>query len=292
MIYLVVTIDVEPNCTPTWNYSNPLRFDGVRVGIKERLQPLFNKYGIVPTYLINNIVLEDQESVGVFKKLEGVFELGAHLHPEFIEPDKSISNYAGSRGEANSCFYPPDIEFKKIQNITGLFNQQFGYKPTSFRAGRFSAKENTLKSLVELGYKVDTSITPHVCWNDKTRQRAIDHSSACEQPYWVNEKLLEVPISIIKKYFNRIIWLRPTLSNYSRLCRIFTTLVKSGKNKRDVVLNMMFHNVEVMPSFSPYAKTEADCNKYLITLERFFILCRQHSVISVNLSSLYDIVQR
>ena len=192
MIYFLVTIDVEPDCSPVWNLSDPLRFDGVKIGIKERLQPLFNRYDIVPTYLINNIVLEDKESVGVFKNLEGNFELGTHLHPEFIEPDKSVFDYAGSRVEADCCFYPPDIEFEKIRNITELFRQQFGYQPVSFRAGRFAAKENTFKSLTELGYKVDTSITPYICWDDKTHKQAIDHSNACGQPHWINEKLLEV----------------------------------------------------------------------------------------------------
>src|SRR6185436_20824439 len=97
-VYLVVTIDVEPDCTPTWQYSNPLKFRGVSVGIKERLQPLFNKYDITPTYLINNVVLEDPQSIKVLAGLEGKFELGTHLHPEFIEPEKTHADYAGKRG--------------------------------------------------------------------------------------------------------------------------------------------------------------------------------------------------
>ncbi len=292
MIYLVITIDVEPDCSSSWHLADPLGFESVKTGIKERLQPLFNKYGIIPTYLINNIVLEDNESIGIFKGLGGKFELGAHLHPEFIEPDKSIFNYAGSNMEADCCFYPADIEFEKIKNITGLFKRQFGYPPVSFRAGRFAAKENTFKSLTELGYKVDTSITPYVCWNDLTHKQPVDHSNACALAYWVNDKLLEVPVSIYKTFFKQIAWLRPTFLNYKQLCKIFTNVVKSQKDSKDIILNMMFHNVEVMPGLSPYSKTEADCCKYLVRLERFFVFCKRHNAVSINLSSLYDVMRK
>src|SRR5262249_12341899 len=119
--FLVITIDVEPDCTSNWQYSDPLTFNGVSEGIKSRLQPLFNQFEIKPTYLINNVVLEDAGSVNVFKNLSGKFELGTHLHPEFIEPQKQFDNYAGKKGAANCCFYEPSIESGKIKSITDLF---------------------------------------------------------------------------------------------------------------------------------------------------------------------------
>jgi len=81
---LVVTIDVEPDCSPSWHYSNPLTFKGVDVGIGKILHPLFCKYGYIPTYLINNVVLEDKNSVDVLSSLQNECELGTHLHPEFF----------------------------------------------------------------------------------------------------------------------------------------------------------------------------------------------------------------
>ena len=73
--YVVITIDVEPDCSPDWRYSDPLTFRGVHEGIAKILQPLFNKYSIIPTYLINNVVLEDEESINTFKNLQGSFDL-------------------------------------------------------------------------------------------------------------------------------------------------------------------------------------------------------------------------
>jgi hypothetical protein len=319
--YLVITIDVEPDCTPNWRYSNPLTFFGVHEGIVSRLQPLFNKYNIIPTYLINNVVLEDPESIATFKKLHGNYELGTHLHPEFIEPEKQFSDYAGKKGEANCCFYRPEIEFEKIKNITQLFGDQFDYQPTSFRAGRFSAGTNTVKSLKQLGYKVDTSVTPYIKWSDHSRERPVDFRRAPNQPYWTHNDsitevgstpdLLEVPVSITLEKLGFIefvrhalktkklpfdrgkpLWLRPVYSRYDQFIKVMEVIKSHFAQNPFIVYNMMFHNVEVMPGLSPYSKTEEDCKRYLESLEKFLQYCNKHNVQSIPLSALYDIYKK
>jgi hypothetical protein len=304
-IYLIVTIDVEPDCTPTWHYSNPLQFKGV-----------FDKYNITPTYLINNVVLENDEAVAVFKSLGEKAELGTHLHPEFIEPNIEFENYAGKKGEANCCFYEPQIERQKLINITQLFKRQFGYNPQCFRAGRYSAGKNTIAVLGELNYKVDTSVTPGICWDDKTREQPVNYSSCSTQPYWVDptsfpaasgkSKILEVPITITNKpvYTLRKLarfiktgstrsflihnWLRPHFSSLSKLKEVVTNVEKNFEANNDVILNMMFHNVEVMPGLSPYCITAKDAKEYLAALEGFLLFCKSKGIKSAKLSSVYD----
>src|SRR3972149_2958834 len=302
--YITITIDVEPDCTPTWHYSNPLSFDGVKIGINKILQPIFNKYNMKPSYLINNVVLEDEESIEVFKNLDGEFELGTHLHAEFIRPDKLFDDYAGKKGEMNQCFLEPKIEYEKIKNITELFIKNFGYAPLSFRAGRFSVGVNTIACLENLNYKVDTSVTPNIIWSDETRERPIDFSNVTAQPYFIkksnllekdsNGKLLEVPVSILK-YSNLLlkknIWLRPVYSKFSEMKRLVKLFNKYYSKYGIVVYNMMFHNVEVIPNGSPYTKNEADVNKYLIVLEKFLNYCIMNKIKSVKLSELYEIYQ-
>ena len=318
--YLVITIDVEPDCSPTWHYSDPLTFTGVSNGIRQRLQPLFNKYNITPTYLINNVVLEDERSVEVFHQLEGKYELGTHLHPEFIQPEKKYEIYAGKKGIANSCFYPPDIEFEKIKNITGLFEKNLGYKPTSFRAGRYSAGANTIKSLKQLGYLVDTSVTPHICWDDASREKPVDFRNAPEQPYFIDEditrenpqgNLLEVPISIALKKRNilkeiivslaglrhpvrqnKAFWLRPYYSTTKDLIDIADQYISVNHDRDIMVLNMMFHNVEVLPGMSPYSLSEDDCRAYLQQLNDFFIFCKKEDIQSIALTDLYHVFRK
>ncbi|HVU99205.1 MAG TPA: hypothetical protein VHE34_28480 [Puia sp.] len=319
--YLTITIDVEPDCTPDWHYSNPLTFRGVDIGIAQRLHPLFCESGIVPTYLLNNVVLEDPASVDVLRGLPGPFELGTHLHPEFIEPDKQFTEYAGKKGEANCCFYPPAIEAEKIRNITALFEKDFGYRPVSFRAGRYSAGLNTMESLRNNGYLVDTSVTPHVCWADRSRQQAVDFTDAPEQPYFMSKDaitreypagdLLQVPISIALKKRNpwkewlvsgaglrhpirrnKAIWLRPWYSPAEQLIGIARQYLQTYSHKDTVVLNMMFHNVEVLPGLSPYTATEEDCRLYLQQLRTFFEFCNTEGIQGIALSKLYDVFRK
>jgi hypothetical protein len=319
--YLVVTIDVEPDCSANWHYANPLSFNGVSTGINQILQPLFHQHDIIPTYLLNNVVLEDDHSVEVLQELKGKFELGTHLHPEFIEPDKQFEDYAGKKGAANSCFYPPDIEFEKIRNITSRFEQCFGYRPTSFRTGRYSAGENTMKSLSRLGYLVDTSITPHVCWNDATREKPVDFTRAPEQPYFMNRNnilledaegdLLQVPISIalqkrslLKEAFfslgglrrpirmQRPVWLRPYFASANQLVGVAKQYFEKYRDREYVVLNMMFHNVEVLPGLSPYTATEQDCKKYLRELSHFLMYCQEEKIESLPLSKIYHVIRK
>lgn len=319
--FITLTIDVEPDCTPTWRYSDPLTFRGVEQGIGQRLHPLFRKHQIVPTYLINNVVLEDDKSVEVLRSLPGQFELGTHLHPEFIEPEKEFVDYAGKKGEGNCCFLPPEIEYKKIENITRLFETRFDHQPVSFRAGRFSAGASTIASLEKCGYKVDTSVTPHVKWNDKTRAEAVDFSDAPEQPYLIEPgtilgqsekgRLLQVPVSITTakaSLWNELkrthlgmrdsirnwkpVWLRPVYSDLKEMMNLVETYTRKYSDREVMVFNMMFHNVEAMPALSPYTKTEEDCKRYLQLLENFFIYCAEKNITGIKLGDLYDLFKR
>jgi hypothetical protein len=318
--YLVITIDVEPDCTPSWRYSSPLRFDGVSEGIANRLQPLFNKYDMAPTYLVNNVVLEDEKSCEVLRSLDGRLELGTHLHPEFIEPAKTEWDYAGKKGEANCCFLPPPIESEKIKSITDLFIQRFNYSPVSFRAGRFSAGSNTIESLAKLGYKIDTSVTPHVKWDDRTREKPVDYSNAQEQPYFIQpgsypnagteNYILEIPVTISLRrtnFFNELkrtyfglrhqfsrrrpVWLRPVFSGLREFVELTEEYAIRYSDRDVIVYNMMFHNVEVMPALSPYTKTEQDCKSYLGLLENFFIYCRKNNIRGSTLADVGQLFQ-
>jgi len=298
MRYLTVTIDVEPDCTPGWHYSRPLTFNGVQIGIKNRLQPLFNKYQIRPTYLINNVVLEDAESVETLKNLKGDFELGTHLHPEFIEPQKKFYDYSGKDAKAIQCSLDSNTEFEKMKNITLLFEKCFNKKPLSFRAGRFGAGINTVKCLQNLGYKVDTSVTPHINWG------FVDYTDLNEQPYFIKEgtllkqdsngTVLEIPVSIIKKrkfIREKTYWLRPVYSDYKNLVMIVDEYSKKYEKNGIVIYNMMFHNVEVLPENSPYTRTERDCEKYIKNLDIFFTYCKKEEIESLTLSGAYSRIQ-
>jgi hypothetical protein len=188
----------------------------------------------------------------------------------------------------------------------------------SFRAGRFSAGANTINSLVKLGYKTDTSVTPHVNWNDKTREKPVDYSAANDQPYFVRPgtileaskegQLLEVPVTIsnaktyllkelkrtylglrhpIEKF--RPLWLRPVFSNFDQFISIVNTFAHRYASNDHIVYNMMFHNVEVMPGHSPYTHNERDCKAYIGQLEKFFLYCSEKGIRGITLNDAYNL---
>ena len=162
-----------------------------------------------------------------------------------------------------------------------------------------------------MGYKVDTSLTPHIKWNDKTRENAVDYTNMPEQPFTVGDDLLEVPISIFKSYqfsffellksgfglrrdmnFTKNIWLRPVYSDFKKMEYIFNNIFKKYNYKNIIVFNMMFHNVEIIPLLSPYTKNELDCVNYLNVLTQFFNLCLNNGSEFVSLSRLYEIYNK
>ncbi len=305
MRYFTITIDVEPDCTPSWHYSSPLTFEGVGIGIKERLQPLFNRYGVCPTYLVNNVVMEDERSIAALQNLEGEFELGTHLHPEFMEPVRQYSRYEGIKAEADQCFLPPEIELAKMEGLTDRFVKCFGRQPLSFRAGRFSAGTNTISSLEKLGYKVDTSVTPNVNWADRSRQIPVDYTQAPEQPFFIGGnkrlkpvrkgKILEVPVSIRRKrklFRTQNIWLRPSYCCNGEIKKTAEYFLRKYKSDKVIVLNMMFHNCELVPGKSPYTQTQEQCGQFLDIVERFIVFCRDNDIQSINLSRLYDVFEQ
>jgi len=296
--YLVITIDVEAdyNGSPIWYNSSPLTFEAVTIAIPKKLQPLFNKYKTKPTYLLSNLVLEDRASVSTLKELDGEYELGAHLHGDYIEPQKRVYEYAGAKAWDNQCQYSYEIEYQKMQNLTKLFRSNFDCPPVSFRAGRYSAAGGTISILEKLGYKADCSITPYILWKDQSRQ--LDFRRAYAQPYYPstgeitkkgNSTILEVPVSIKNRIMRKPIWLRPTYSQAERMIDVIRHHSKKYAKAKHIVHNMMFHNVEVQKGVSPFTTSDEKCAFYLSQIEAVLQFCSDRAISFVTLSELYDI---
>jgi hypothetical protein len=303
---LVITIDTEVDRSTTWRTSNPATFRSVTEGIAQRLQPLFNRYGAKPTYLVSPEVLQDDVSANVLELLEGAYELGAHLHGEFIEPEKKYQDYSGVSTLDFPCDYIETLEYAKLSELTRLFYERFGFKPVSYRAGRFGASKNTIRSLEKLGYKVDTSVTPHVCWDGR-----IDFTAAPEYPYFPSEDsitrkgnsgVLEIPVTIISypglvrlggrvmcklplsklsglgTRLARQLWLRPSFSTAKQMVHVIERYCTKHTRRSPITLNMMFHNTEVIPSCSPYTVNESDCAVFLERIEKVLKYCTENHI--------------
>ena len=293
-IILIVSIDTECDKGPNWIIQQPIRFTSVTEGIPHKLSPLFQSYDIKPTYLLSPEVIQNQECINVLRSLKGC-ELGTHLHGEFIDPmDESRIN----RTKTPQLAYTPALEFEKIKQLTESFERVFGYRPRSFRAGRFGISHQTINFLEELGYLVDSSVTPFrkIKFDE---DHEVNFWGAPYHPYFPSRKniikigragVLEVPVStiipiyanlplflqrligknprLVKRVLRKLtkllsfradlIYLRPLRASPKGFIENAEQIISLWQSKYPPILNIMFHSVEVMSGCSPYTLAEED----------------------------------
>lgn len=298
-VLLLVTIDTECDHDPSWVRSKPLSFRSVVEGVPDRLQPVFCDVGAVPTYLLTVEVLEDRESVDVLRQLQGPFEFGTHLHSAFVDPEKKFHDYAGVDSPDFQCHCRPEVEYQKLNNLTRAFESCFGYRPASFRAGRFGAGPNTIASLERLGYSVDTSVTPHMLWRHPDGD--VDYRAAPGQPYFPSRgsivragngnahRVLEIPVTMKRRWFRGPRWFRPWFSSVDGMKNVVRDQLARFGERRVLVLNMMFHSMEIIPKASPYPQTEEDVRRFLDDLSSVLYWCAGEGVEFASAASVYPV---
>ena len=149
-VYLTISIDTECDHDSDWVRSKPLTFHSINHGLPNVLQPAFDSVSAIPTYLLTVEVMEDEQSATTLKAMQGDYEYGTHLHAAFIEPEKKHFDYAGVDSPDLQCSYAPEVEYQKLLNLSDLFERRFGYRATSFRAGRYGASGESINALEKL----------------------------------------------------------------------------------------------------------------------------------------------
>jgi len=302
---ICVTIDTEPDCDVHWRRSRPLTFESVTFGIPSILRPIWDKFGIKPVYFVSPEVAENDQCCRALKEELGRgAEIGAHLHSEYIEPQKKYEDIAGTTSyEFPCCAYDAEVESAKIKNLTDLIEKKLGVRPVSYRAARYGADLDTIKALEKLGYKVDSSVTPEISWYS---QGGPDHSRAPKQPYFISADdnylpaksgVLEVPITISGKrlpflsdkwmYYR---WLRPTHMTAFEMKMLVAEFVR---NYSSPTLNLMFHSMEVLPGKTPFVRTKLGQKMYLCRLNSILRYMKKRGFESKTLTEVYaEIVSR
>lgn len=306
MKYLIVSIDTEEDM-PNWV---PQRITTVRnILALPRLQELLGKYNITSNYLIDQPILEDNQSVSFFRNLvkNERCELGAHIH-SWNSPPLTSDEKSGKASYLSEC--EKEVVRKKINNYNKLFVDKMGFSPLSYRGGRFGLNADILTVLSEYGYKVDSSVAPLMNYSADGGPNFRDFMLF---PHWVQSAegrlILELPVTIAlvhafrlsfkKLYFRipewtkirgamhrlniaRLLWLRPTTFNLQEM-RQLADYVLDVLNVP--VLNIMFHSSEVCAGCSPYNKTEKDVNNFFDRLEGIIAyLVQERNVQSVGMT--------
>lgn len=285
--FAVITIDTEADANHQWQKKRPLRYMSVVFGLKEKLIPLFRKHQIKPVYFVAPEILENKEAVQILcsEQKNGLAEIGNHFHSVVKQTGKNYDF------ETFGCFaLGNEDEATQIKLLDERISSLFGKKPVSYRAGRFGADLSTMRTLLRLGYRVDSSVTPHIDW---TLKGGPDFINFPEQPYRVSPEnfqkeeksssLLEVPLTIGKKRFpclpNNWLsyrWLRPThMLNFEVSALIEDYLFRYSKSPK-LTLCLMFHSMEIIPGATPFVRTSLESRFFLSRLQKMIVTLKKH----------------
>lgn len=285
---IFVTIDTEMDSDIHWKKEYPAKYSSVTEGIPRVFRPIWDKYDVHPIYFVSPEILYEKKCIDVLRQeIEKGAVIGAHLHPEYIEPDSIWGKEMGKNRAKFPCYaYSDAVEKEKLRNLTNLIEEKLHVKPVWYRAARFGADTATIQILSELGYRFDSSVTPAIDWS---RKGGPDHSLARLKRYRISRGniygraagpeddsgVCEYPVTILGKRFGilgRFLpdnwlfyrWLRPSHMTYFELKRVICELEKTGL--REGV--MMFHSMEIMTNKTPYVRAEWMRKYYLWRLDK------------------------
>ena len=266
-----------------------------------RFQDLCEKYNFFPTYLTNYEMATNAGFVKFARNLinKNTAEVGMHLHAWNSPPIESLT----SNDYQNHPYlieFPEAVMRSKLQFMTNLLEDTFSQKMISHRAGRWAFDKRYARMLVELGYKIDCSVTPGVSWEKTSGNPSgaggTDYSRFPDQQYLIdlddiskpgNSTLLELPMTImrsigpryadflrpikgVRRFINKKwpenAWLRPNGFNINSMIQI---LNKSIALRRPYV-EFMLHSSEFMPGGSPNFPHEESIEKLYGDLELLF----------------------
>jgi hypothetical protein len=252
---------------------------------------LFDRFGVVPTYVIDYPVATDPAAIDFLGRLqeEGKAEIGAHLHPWVTPPhDEEVC-----RRNSYHSNLPPALERAKLALLTDTIARNFGRRPTVFKGGRNGFGPGTVRALAELGYQVDCSVLP---FTDLGEDGGPSFRGAGDQPYWLDDAggLLEIPLTI--GFTGRLAAIGPAAqrlfdSPRARALRIPGLLGRAGLLRRTRLspegygpdelaclldrlvetgrrtFSLVYHSPSCEPGHTPYVRDADGLGRFLATIE-------------------------
>ena len=287
----IITVDTEAD--NQWQKDAPLTVNNLK--FIPRFQDLCERFRFIPTYLLTDEVATDPTFMSWLKQKvsEGKADFGAHLHPWSTPPFKT-------EAEQSRQTFPCELSREELRDkmltLTEAIKTSLGVAPTAFRAGRWGISDELMSVLKELGYKVDSSITPFINWHGlvKGAPKEMNFKSAPNQPYdW--QGLTEVPMTIVpvphwgfnfgplgNKLFYKKVWGRIFKSvEVGELEQAF----KTAEQLKWTHFQFMTHSSELMPGGSIYNKTEEEVEAFYTKLTGLFTFLKEQSVKPLGLSA-------
>lgn len=262
-------------------------------------QEVFDRHGIVPTYVIDYPVATTPAAVETLKAFadRGRCLIGAHLHPWVNPPyDEEVTTHNTYPGNL-----PAALERQKLENLTAAIETGFGARPVVYKAGRYGVGPATARILEDLGYRIDASVVPYTRFTD---DGGPDFSLAGFQPSWFGSKgeMLEIPLScgfcgLLRSsgatLFPRVsdragmrfrlpgILARSGLLERIRLTPEGVTLEENKRLARSLyeqgcrIFSLTYHSPSLVPGMTPYVSSERELSRFLEIMDRFFTFFRE-----------------
>ncbi len=272
----LITIDAEGD--DLW--SRPRIVTTRNAGCLPRFQALCEAHGWRPTYLTSYemAICPSFQAFGRDLLGRGVGEIGMHLHAWSSPPGFALTE-DDDHHQPYLVEYPEPVMAEKVSRITNLLEETFGVVMVSHRAGRWSFDEAYARILVQHGYRVDCSVTPHVSWQtspgDPCGSGGTDFSDFPEEAYFLDlddirrpgaSPLLEVPVTIRAEPGMTAVWMRPDGRNRGPMLELVERVVAQGGD----YLELMLHSSELMPGGSPTFARPTDVERLYDDLEEVF----------------------
>lgn len=264
-----------------------------------RAHGIFEKHGVVPTYLVDYAVASQDDGCAPLQELiaTGSCDIGTQLHvwvnPPF-EEELSLRN-------SFACNLTESLEFRKTAVLTDLIEARLGVRPQIFRSGRFGAGPRTPAILSRLEYLADSSVMPG--WSFAA-EGGPDYIAAPTAPFWLDSerRLLEIPSSagfvgrlsaawaglprlFVSQFSERLRF--PGLSSRLGLlerirltpegvsCAEAKKLVRHMLHQGKKVFNLTYHSPSLKPGCTHYVRTEQDVLRFLDWLDEFYTFFTQ-----------------
>jgi hypothetical protein len=192
--FFCFTLDTEPD--DLWADRPALSFEHF-VRLFDFHRELTQR-GARPTYLTTSEVAEHRPSAHVMEKIldTGMAEVGAHFHTwtrrwPFAAPDLGCPR-------VHACAHQlgQPVEEAMLEFTCASLEQYLGVRAVSYRGGRWSFNEGSIRSLRNCGIRVDSTMTPGISWVDHSHplKSGPDFRQAPSEPYFLAEDLIELPV--------------------------------------------------------------------------------------------------
>lgn len=288
---LLVVVDTEEE----FDWTKPFDRGSVAtesIPAQDHAHAVFDKYGIVPTYVLDHAVARSVPAAAYLRRLvdAGRAHFGTHCHPWVTPPyEDEVNAFNSFHGNL-----PPELEAAKLEASTDAVAQAFGQRPLIFKAGRYGVGAATMGVIRRLGYRIDCSFVPSTSFAHVHGPNFLGTSM---HPFFADEsrELLEVPLTVgyggrawwagqrfsalwdnpmlqqlrVQAVLSRldVLWrarLSPEGFDADTQIRLMEALYAQGVR----VFSLTYHSPSLAPGHTPYVRNEHDLQEFLRRIDR------------------------